>query len=291
MNPNDPNVAMVDIVAARLRMLSEKLVFVGGCAAALLITDPAPPGIHATADVDVVVEVASLADYHRLETQMADAGFQRDAREGAPIWRWRLGEAVLDLMPSEREILGFANRWYPLAVRTAGRAAMPSGTEIRLIHAPVFVATKLHAFLDKGAGDDLIGHDLGDVLTVVDGRVELLAEFEGLDRELARFVEIVSPATYNTEVQELPSGPPRGRRREPGTHSTGRGETLAARCARGVTRQTGRSHEAAASPFASSASQRSSFSCSSASISARARGRRAALRRLAVVLRRVIFAR
>ena len=188
MNPNDPNVAMVDIVAARLRMLGEKVVFVGGCAAALLITAPAPPAIHATADVDVVVEVATLADYRRLETQMADAGFRRDAREGAPIWRWRLGEAVLDLMPSEKEILGFANRWYPLAVRTAGRVAMPSGAEIQLIHAPVFVATKLAAFLDKGAGDDLMSHDLGDVLTVVDGRVELLAEFEGLHRELIRFV-------------------------------------------------------------------------------------------------------
>ena len=188
MNPNDPNVAMVDIVAARLRMLSEKVVFVGGCAAALLITAPAPPAIHATADVDVVVEVATLADYHRLEIQMAEAGFQRDAREGAPVWRWRLGKAVLDLMPSEKEILGFANRWYPLAVRTAGRAAMPSGAEIRLIHAPVFVATKLHAFLDGRAGDDLMSSNLGDLLSVVDGRGELLAEFEGLHRELTRFV-------------------------------------------------------------------------------------------------------
>ena len=188
MNPNDPNVAMVEIVAARLGALREQMVFVGGCAAGLLITDPALPAIRATQDVDVVVEVATLADYHRMEKSVANAGFQRDAREGAPICRWRLGEGVLDLMPSEKKILGFANRWYPLAVRTAGRVALPSGTEIRLIRAPVFIATKLDAFLDRGAGDFLMSHDLGDALAVVDGRDELLAEFANLDTKLARRV-------------------------------------------------------------------------------------------------------
>lgn len=188
MKPNDPNVAMVEIVAARLDALRDQIVFVGGCAAGLLVTDPALPAIRATADVDVVVEVATLADYHRLEKKVAATGLQRDAREGAPICRWRLGEAVLDLMPSEEKILGFGNRWYPLAVRTARRTALPTGAGIRLIHAPVFVATKLDAFLDRGAGDYLMSHDLGDVLAVVDGRDELLAEFAGLDRELTRFV-------------------------------------------------------------------------------------------------------
>ena len=189
MNPNDSNVAMVEIVAARLGALREQVVFAGGCAAGLLVTDPALPAIRATADVDVVVEVATLADYHRLEKKVAATGFQRDAREGAPICRWRLGETVLDLMPSEKKILGFANRWYPLAVRTARRTALPSGAEIRLIRAPVFIATKLDAFLDRGADDFLMSHDLGDALAVVDGRDELLAEFEGLDLELTRFVE------------------------------------------------------------------------------------------------------
>ena len=188
MNPNDPNVAIVEIVAARLGALREQIVFVGGCAAGLLVTDPALPAIRATADVDVVVEVATLADYHRLEKKVAATGLQRDAREGAPICRWRLGEVVLDLMPSQKKILGFANRWYPLAVRTARRTALPSRAEIRLIHAPVFVATKLDAFHDRGADDYLMSHDLGDVLAIVDGREELLAEFEGVDAELTRFV-------------------------------------------------------------------------------------------------------
>ncbi|MBI2312884.1 MAG: hypothetical protein HYU77_10320 [Betaproteobacteria bacterium] len=188
MNPNDPNVAMVEIVAARLGTLRERVVFVGGCAAGLLITDPALPAIRVTEDVDVVVEVATLADYYRLEKEVAAAGFQRDLREGAPICRWRAGEAVLDLMPTDKGILGFANRWYPLVVRTARRAALPSGAQIRLIRAPLFVATKLEAFLDRGNDDVLMSHDLGDALAVIDGREELLAEFEDADAEVASFV-------------------------------------------------------------------------------------------------------
>jgi len=82
MNPNDPNVAMVEAVAARLGALRRRMVFVGGCAAGLLITDPALPAIRVTEDVDVVVEVAKLSDYHKLEKQMAAAGFERDMREG-----------------------------------------------------------------------------------------------------------------------------------------------------------------------------------------------------------------
>lgn len=188
MNPNDPNVAMVERVAARLGALRERMVFVGGCAAGLLVTDPALPAIRATEDVDVVVEVATLADYHRLEKQVSRAGFQRDLRAGAPICRWRLDAAALDLMPADKAILGFANRWYPLAVRTAHRIALPSGTEIRLVFAPVFVATKLDAFHDRGGGDFLMSHDLGDALAVIDGREELIAEFEDADAEMARFV-------------------------------------------------------------------------------------------------------
>ncbi len=91
-------------------------------------------------------------------------------------------------MPSDKAVLGFANRWYPLAVRTARLAMLPSGVAIRLVRAPVFVATKLEAFFERGGDDFLLSHDLGDVLAVVDGREELIFEFDGADPALSRFV-------------------------------------------------------------------------------------------------------
>lgn len=84
-------------------------------------------------------------------------------------------------MPTVQDILGFANRWYPLAVETAKTVMLQSGLSIRLISAPVFIATKLEAFNDRGHSADgqpdyLGSHDLEDIITVVDRRPELLTE-------------------------------------------------------------------------------------------------------------------
>lgn len=53
MNPNDPNVVLLGVVAVQLgEGLRRQMVFVGGAVAGLLVTDPAMPAIRATEDVD-----------------------------------------------------------------------------------------------------------------------------------------------------------------------------------------------------------------------------------------------
>lgn len=47
---------------------------------------------------------------------------------------------------------------------------------IRIIQAPVFLGTKLEAFHGRGGGDYLFSHDLGDTISMVDGRDSLLGE-------------------------------------------------------------------------------------------------------------------
>lgn len=110
----DPNTELLARMAAALGELRERLIFVGGCATSLLITDPAA-----------------------------------------------------------ENVLGFSNRWYDLALRTARIVQLPGGgLPVRLIRPDCFLATKLEAFEDRGAGDYLGSHDLEDVLSVVDGRSE-----------------------------------------------------------------------------------------------------------------------
>ena len=75
-------------------------------------------------------------------------------------------------------ILGFHNIWYPLAVETALNISLPDGMIIRLVNAPVFLATKLEAFKGRGNGDYMASHDLEDVITVIDGRETLIEEVE-----------------------------------------------------------------------------------------------------------------
>ncbi len=176
MMANDPNVAKVELIAKALGALRERLVLVGGCAVGLLITDSAAAPARVTYDVDLVVEVAALAGYHQIEKEFSRLGFRRDISADAPICRWRMGELEVDLMPTDSSILGFANRWYPLAVETARQLTLPSGLTIRLISAPVFMATKFVAFADRGNNDFLASHDLEDIINLVDGRLELIDE-------------------------------------------------------------------------------------------------------------------
>lgn len=181
MNPADPNVQRVELVASALGDLRADLVLVGGCAASLLIDAPTAPPPRVTYDVDLIAEVTALRNYHALEEQFALRGFRRDMSPDAPICRWQLGEVAVDLMPTDDAVLGFSNRWYPLAAASATRLALPSGNEINLISAPAFLATKFEAFQTRGGGDQLMSHDLEDIINVVEGRLAVEAEIAAGD--------------------------------------------------------------------------------------------------------------
>jgi predicted nucleotidyltransferase len=189
MNPNDPNVQLLAIVAQRLGDdLCGRLVFVGGAVAGLLITDPAQPAIRPTEDVDLLAQVVVRGDYYALEDELRAKGFQQDMRIGAPICRWTVDGVTVDVMPTLPEVLGFSNRWYPLACETAWTATLPSGRRIQVITAPAFVATKLEAFAGRGQGDFLFSHDMADIVSVIDGRESLLIELQQAVPDLRRHV-------------------------------------------------------------------------------------------------------
>jgi predicted nucleotidyltransferase len=173
---NDPNRLILSRVAWALGDLRESVVFVGGCSTGLLVTAIRAQTIRPTDDVDMVVQAATAREYHEVEALLGQRGFEHDMSTDAPICRWRFEGIAVDLMPSEECVLGFANRWDPLAISSAQRVMLEEGLAIRLIAAPVFIATKFEAFRDRGKNDFLMSHDLEDIVTVVDGRVALIEE-------------------------------------------------------------------------------------------------------------------
>ncbi len=183
-----PNLEKIELIADVLGDLRGQLVFVGGCAVDLLLTDTAAAPARVTFDVDLVARVDVLSAYHALEARFAALGFKRDMARDAPICRWRYRNLEVDLMPMDAAVLGFANRWYPLVVQTASDVALPSGLTVRMISAPAFIATKFEAFRDRGKGDVLGSHDLEDIINVIDGRPELLAEIAMADPVLRQYL-------------------------------------------------------------------------------------------------------
>lgn len=188
MNPGDPNVQSVEVVAEALGDLSEELVLVGGCAASLLIDAPSAPPPRVTYDVDLIAVVTALPGYHQLERRFEKRGFTRDASPDAPICRWRIRDIIVDLMPTDERVLGFSNRWYVEAAASARRCDLPSGRAIRLISAPAFAATKFEAFHSRGGSDVLSSHDLEDIINVVEGRAAFVEEVRAASHELQAYL-------------------------------------------------------------------------------------------------------
>jgi predicted nucleotidyltransferase len=193
------NLDTLERVARRLDALRPDVVFVGGAVVELLVSDPGAAPPRMTGDIDAVIELASRVEFYKLSEALRALGFTADRSPDAPLCRWLIEGTRLDLMPSDGSILGFSNRWYVEAIHHAQGVRLPGGTEVRVITAPYFVATKLEAFRGRGRGDFAASHDLEDVLAVVDGRVELATEVaaSGLRDDLARqFQELLLDSRF-----------------------------------------------------------------------------------------------
>jgi hypothetical protein len=180
--------ALLEFVAARLGPILDEVVFLGGAATTLLITDQAAPAVRYTIDVDVVVETTTRADYYKLGERLRELGFREDDREGAPLCRWLTGDVPVDVMPTDSSILGFSNRWYAEALATSLTQELANGCKIRLTRAPLFLATKIEAFYGRGEGGFFESHDMEDVIAVVDGRPGIIDEVRESSSEVREFL-------------------------------------------------------------------------------------------------------
>lgn len=194
----DPNRALFESVLDLLRPLLEELVFVGGCATGLLVLDPAVGGIRPTKDVDAIVDVTSYTKYEALSGRLRALGLTEDSTAGAPLCRWRYQDLIVDVMPIDDEILGFSNRWHPQAIASAERRSI-GGTDFRLVTSVYFVATKFEAFHGRGTGDLAMSHDLEDVITIVDGRSELIGEIASAEPAVREYIAYEVQTLLNTQ--------------------------------------------------------------------------------------------
>jgi len=170
----NPNLEILEFAIAQLGELADEMVFLGGCATGLLITDPAAPPIRVTKDVDAIVQVLSRAEYYQLSDKLRAKGFSEDTSDDAPICRWVAKNVILDVMPTEKKILGFGNQWYKEAAIRAEVIKLPSGKNIHMVSAPYFLITKIEAFDGRGNGDYMMSHDIEDMIAVMDGRAEII---------------------------------------------------------------------------------------------------------------------
>jgi predicted nucleotidyltransferase len=159
----------------------------GGAAAALLLDNINSGDIRPTDDIDLVADVSTYSQYNALiKSLRTQHGFKHDI--DGPICRFIVNGVTVDILPTDENVLQFSNRWYKHATESSIPFILPSGIAIKLISPAVFLATKLEAFEDRGKNDYYGSHDLEDIITLIDARDDILAEYSAARGDIRSYL-------------------------------------------------------------------------------------------------------
>src|SRR5690606_16803893 len=82
----------------------------------------------------------------------------------------------------------FSNPWYHAAIENAEKYLLGPELDILLITAPYLLATKIEAFEGRGKQDFLGSHDLEDIVSLIDGRKNILNDISNAEDDLKKFL-------------------------------------------------------------------------------------------------------
>ncbi|MCE5278461.1 MAG: hypothetical protein ABFD92_06270 [Planctomycetaceae bacterium] len=177
------SIEMLEKVAEALGPLLDEVVIVGGTVPALLVTDPAAPPARPTKDVDLVVDTRTYAQHASFEERLRRQGFQIAS---PPISRYEYHGVLVDVMTTSKT-MGFSDEWYPEAFATAESMTLPSGRIVKIVRSPLFLATKINAWRERGK-DDYLAQDIEDIIAIIDGRPELIDDIKQANPKLRAFL-------------------------------------------------------------------------------------------------------
>ena len=186
--PND-NIDMLQTVADGLEELRDEIVFVGGAVAELYADDPASSDIRPTQDVDCTIELSSYKELTELEEELRTKGFANDTSQGAPICRWIYQDIKVDVMPTDENVLGFNNQWYPGGVGNKIPKTLPNGTEIFVFSPEYYLASKFEAHNDRGGNDLRQSHDFEDIIYILDNCTSILEDIRNADEDVKNYLK------------------------------------------------------------------------------------------------------
>ncbi len=180
---------MLQRVATGLQHLASEVVFVGGAVAELYADDAAATEIRPTIDVDCVIEVSTRLEYYQLEESLRKLGFTNDRTPKAPICRWRFEELIVDIMPTEENILGFTNRWYEAGIAHKQSRQLSEQITISVFTAPYYLASKFEPMNSRGGTDLRFSHDFEDIIYILDNCTDIVEQIKGThDQEVKEYL-------------------------------------------------------------------------------------------------------
>jgi predicted nucleotidyltransferase len=108
-------------------------------------------------------------------------------------------------MPLEKSVLGFANRWYPEALKNTELHVLGEGLEIRVVKPLFFMATKFEAFHGRSEGDYYC-KDIEDIVCLLEHRKALAIELLDAPETLHAYLKEEFSLLLNSDFLNLLPG-------------------------------------------------------------------------------------
>jgi len=184
------NILLIQEVASGFGELLENIAFIGGTVAQVYVNDPGATDIRPTLDVDCVVSTSTINTYYNLEKKLRSMGFKNDTTSGSPICRWIYNGIIVDIMPTDEEILGFGNKWYVNGFKNKVSLLLPNGATIFVFPIEYYLATKIDAVKNRGGNDLRLSHDFEDIIYLFDNNIDIIQNInKSNDEELKIFLK------------------------------------------------------------------------------------------------------
>ena len=178
---------MLATVAEGLADLLPDMVFVGGAVVELYIPNGVEIAeVRQTEDVDCVAEITSRNDFMELEERLRKLGFQHEKNV---ICRWIYKDVIVDVMPTDENILGFSNRWYREGIAHAISYHLSDTTVINMLPVAWFIACKIEALLRRGITDLRLSKDLEDIVFLLNYLASLEDEIAMVDYQVKKYIQ------------------------------------------------------------------------------------------------------
>lgn len=184
------NLLRIIAVHIALGPLRDEVVYVGG-ATVSLYADREAEEVRETKDVDVLLEIWTLKDFAAVEEQLRNMGFAND-RESGVIVRYRIGDLIVDIMPTGQDVLSFGNKWYPQGYTHAVNYTIDQNNTIKIFSAPFFLASKLEAFKHPNRENNNNGfgsRDFEDIVYVLENRFAVWEELAAAPAEIKAYLK------------------------------------------------------------------------------------------------------
>lgn len=166
------NLGVIRKIAAALNELNDRVVYVGGAVVSLYVNDPAAEDVRPTKDIDISIEIASVAELEELRESLNKKGFKQTPEDDV-ICRFRYEDVKVDVMSTKEVGWAPANPWFGPGFKYVEKINIKDKT-INILPLSFFLATKFTAFYSRGKNDARTSHDFEDITYILDNRTDLV---------------------------------------------------------------------------------------------------------------------